>query len=101
MTFWNLKAVSERVDRSAVRSHTLTPVWNEVWQVKHVPTTASLSVVIRNKHYKSLVDHYIGRFETTICPGAKEAEIQGHWRICRGTFWIKVTETLNIGLLAD
>lgn len=58
-----------------------------------------LSVVLRDKDHTALVDHYIGRFETTIYPGAKEAEIQApmHMRN-RGTFWLKVTETLNVPL---
>ncbi|KAF8553781.1 hypothetical protein OG21DRAFT_1198612 [Imleria badia] len=77
--------------RSSVQSNTLTPVWNEVWQVKNVPTTAMLSVVIRDKDHKALVDHYIGKFETTIYPGAKEAEIRAPMHIHnRGTFWLKI-----------
>ncbi|KAF8437483.1 hypothetical protein L210DRAFT_3545775 [Boletus edulis BED1] len=76
---------------SSVQPNTLTPVWNEVWQVKNVPTTAMLSVVIRDKHHKALIDHYIGKFETTIYPGAKEAVIQGPmYKHDRGTFWLKM-----------
>jgi len=62
---------------SSVQFNTLSPVWNEVWQVKNVPTTATLSVVIRDKNHAALIDNYIGRIETTIYPGAKEAEIRG------------------------
>ena len=65
-----------------------------------MPTTATLSVVIRDKDHTALVDNYIGKIETTIYPGAKEAEIQGptmHVRN-RGSFWLKVTETLNVPL---
>lgn len=77
-----------------MKSGTLTPVWNEVWQVKNVPTTAMLSVAIWDKHHKSLVDRSIGKFETTIYPGAKEAEIQSSMHSHnRGTFWLKVIET--------
>lgn len=62
-----------------------------MWQVKNVPTTAMLSVVIRDKDHTALVDHYIGQFETTIYPGTKEAEIQAPMHIHnRGTFWLKV-----------
>jgi hypothetical protein len=72
-------------------------VWNEVWQVKNVPTTAILSVVLRDKDHTAIVDHYIGKFETTIYPGAKEAEIQAPRHMHnRGTFWLKVTEALNV-----
>jgi len=77
---------------SSVQFNTLSPVWNEVWQVKNVPTTATLSVVIRDKNHAALIDNYIGKIETTIYPGAKEAEIRGpimHVRD-RGTFWLKI-----------
>lgn len=76
--------------------NTLTPVWNEIWQVKNVPTTAVLSVIVRDKDHKAPIDKFIGKFETTIYPGAKEAEIQGpmHMRN-RGTFWLKVAETFE------
>ncbi|KAH0830223.1 hypothetical protein J3R83DRAFT_1582 [Lanmaoa asiatica] len=77
--------------RSSVKPNTLAPVWNEVWQVKKVPTTAMLTVVIRDKDHTAFIDNYIGRVETTIYPGAKEAEIQGPMHMHhRGTFWLKV-----------
>lgn len=82
--------------RSSVQSSTLTPVWNEVWQVKNVPTTAVLSVILRDKDHRTPIDSFIGKFETTIYPGAKEAELQGpmvHMRN-RGTFWLKVAECI-------
>ena len=35
---------------STVKEHTLAPVWNELWMVKNVPTTAHLEVVVFDMH---------------------------------------------------
>ncbi|KAG9318003.1 hypothetical protein JVU11DRAFT_64 [Chiua virens] len=76
---------------SSVQPNTLAPVWNEVWHVRNVPSTAMLSVIIRDKHRAALIDHYVGKFVTTINPGAKEVEIHGPMNIRdRGTFWLKI-----------
>jgi hypothetical protein len=77
--------------RSSVKSNTLTPVWDETWIVKTVPSTATLSVVVREVETGALVDNDIGVFQTTINPGAKEVEIVGK-RLGRnkGSFWLNV-----------
>ncbi|KIK91666.1 hypothetical protein PAXRUDRAFT_830632 [Paxillus rubicundulus Ve08.2h10] len=85
---------------SSVQCNTLTPVWNETWQVKNVPTSAALSVVLRDKDEGALTDDFIGKFETTVYPGTKEVEIQGpvglrHSK--RGTFWLKIESSPSRG----
>lgn len=77
--------------RSSVQSSTLSPVWNETWMVKTVPSTATLSVVVRHAESGSLVDNDIGEFHTIMTPGSKEVEIVGkHFARNRGTFWLNV-----------
>ncbi|KAF9239077.1 hypothetical protein BU15DRAFT_47014 [Melanogaster broomeanus] len=77
--------------RSSVQSSTLNPAWNEIWQVKNVPTSATLSVVLRDKDEGALIDDYIGKFETNIHPGVQDVEIQGPMGLRnRGTFWLKI-----------
>ncbi|RDB19426.1 hypothetical protein Hypma_013524 [Hypsizygus marmoreus] len=76
---------------SAVKANTLTPVWNETWRVKNVPATADIRVEIMDKDEGAPHDDYVGKFKTTVSPGAKEAEIEGPlFRRTRGTFWLKV-----------
>ncbi|KAI0261744.1 hypothetical protein BC834DRAFT_845407 [Gloeopeniophorella convolvens] len=76
--------------RSTVKVGTLQPVWNELWHIKNVPTDATLSVRVMDKD-DSMTDDTIGKFETTVFPGAKEAEIQGPvLRRKGGTFWLKI-----------
>ncbi|KAF9228957.1 hypothetical protein BS17DRAFT_772815 [Gyrodon lividus] len=83
---------------SSVQCNTLNPVWDEVWQVKNVPTTATLSVVLRDKDEAALIDDYIGKFETTVYPGAKEVEIQRPMGLRdRGTFWLKIDSSPSQG----
>lgn len=44
-----------------------------------------------DKDEGTMTDDYIGKFETTVSAGAKEAEIQGPMlRRDRGNFWLKV-----------
>lgn len=56
-----------------------------------VPSTATLSVVVREVETGALVDNDIGVFQTTVTPGAKEVEIVGK-RLGRnkGSFWLNV-----------
>lgn len=69
----------------------LAPVWNEPWRIKNVPSTATLQVTVMDKDEGAVTDDYIGEFETSVAPGAKEAEIIGPmFRRDRGTFWLKV-----------
>lgn len=76
---------------SSVKPNTLTPVWDETWIVKTVPSTATLSVVVREVETGALVDKDIGVFQTTVTPGAKEVEIVGK-RLGRnkGSFWLNI-----------
>ncbi|KAG0701564.1 hypothetical protein DFH29DRAFT_925873 [Suillus ampliporus] len=76
---------------SSVKSNALSPVWDETWMVKNVPSTATLSVVVREAETGGLVDIDIGVFQTTITPGAKEAEIVGK-RLGqnKGSFWLNI-----------
>ncbi|KAF7441358.1 hypothetical protein PC9H_001708 [Pleurotus ostreatus] len=59
---------------SFVHINTLTPVWNEVWRVKNVPFLADLEVELLDKDDGAPHDDYIGKFKTTIRPGAKEID---------------------------
>lgn len=46
-------------------------------------------------------DDYIGRFSTTVTPGAKEAEIVGSvLKRHKGTFWLKVYSQLKCRITA-
>lgn len=78
-----------------MKANTLSPVWNEVWNVKNVPVTAILHVVVMDKD-NGPTDDTIGSFQITVSPGAKEAEIEGLvLKRTKGTFWLKVrTNTL-------
>ncbi|KAJ6606017.1 hypothetical protein DFH09DRAFT_896524 [Mycena vulgaris] len=79
---------------STVKVNTLTPVWNEIWRVKNVPVHASLAVEVLDKDDGAKRDDYIGKFTTTVTPGAKEAEIDGPlFRRAGGTFWLKIDST--------
>lgn len=80
---------------STVQINTLTPVWNEVWRVKNVPFLADLEVELLDKDDGAPHDDYIGKFKTTIRPGAKEVDIEGPVlsRRSRGTFWLKIDST--------
>lgn len=74
-----------------MKSDTLTPVWNEIWNVKNVPATATLYVRVMDKDNDVPTDDYIGKFETTIQPGAKEVTIEGPvLNRSRGQFFMKV-----------
>jgi hypothetical protein len=76
-----------------VQSDTLTPVWNEIWNVKNVPATAALFVRVMDKDSDAPTDDYIGKFDTTIQPGTKEVTIEGPLiRRPRGSFFLKVCD---------
>ncbi|TFK68631.1 hypothetical protein BDN72DRAFT_858264 [Pluteus cervinus] len=76
---------------STVKENTQQPVWNEIWRVKNVPTTADLSVEVLDKDEAAAYDDYVGKFNISISPGAKEAEIEGPvLRKKGGTFWIRI-----------
>ncbi|KAG2040341.1 hypothetical protein BDR03DRAFT_152374 [Suillus americanus] len=74
---------------SSVKPNTLSPVWDETWIVKMVPSTATLSVVVREVETGALLDNDVGVFQTTVNPGTKEVEIVGK-RLGRnkGSFWL-------------
>ena len=81
--------------RSTVKQKTLSPVWNETWRVKNVPSTADLRVEVMDKD-EGVTDDYIGKFTVSVTPGTKEVEIEGTvFKIARGTFWIKVTSPFS------
>jgi hypothetical protein len=70
---------------------TQKPVWNEVWKLKNIPNHATLTVRVLDKDDGVPTDDYIGKFDTSVNPGAKSLEIQGPlFKRCRGTFWLKV-----------
>ena len=75
-----------------MKPNTLSPVWNEYWKVKNVPSTAKLSVEVMEKDNGTITDDYVGLAETDIFPGAKEMVLQGDspFRRNRGTLWLKV-----------
>ncbi|KLO19594.1 C2-domain-containing protein [Schizopora paradoxa] len=77
---------------STVQPNTLCPVWNEVWNVKNVPENANMKVEVMDKDEGSLLDDYVGAFETDLSPGAKEVQIiSSMLKRVRGTFWMKIT----------
>ena len=70
--------------------NTLTPVWNELWHVKNVPTTAQLNIEVLDKD-NGPTDDYIGRFHCDVSAGTKELEIESTLsKRKRGMFWLKV-----------
>ncbi|THG96956.1 hypothetical protein EW145_g7687 [Phellinidium pouzarii] len=76
---------------STVLPNTRTPVWNETWNVKNVPTTAVLQVEVMDKDEGSVHDDYIGKFTTTVSPGTKKVEIISTLtKSVKGTFWLEV-----------
>ncbi|KAH7890113.1 hypothetical protein F5I97DRAFT_1800566 [Phlebopus sp. FC_14] len=86
------------VQVSSVQCNTLSPAWNEVWRVKNVPTTSNLSIVVLDKDNGAPMDDYVGKFDTTVSPGAKEVEIQGPMGLQkRGTFWLKIDSSPSSG----
>lgn len=81
---------------SNVIKNTLAPVWNEVWRIRNVPATATLSVEVMDKDEGSATDDFIGKFNISLTAGAKEVEIDGpvlSLRKQRGTFWLKIDST--------
>ena len=47
-------------------------------------------MVVRDKDIGAAIDDYIGKFDVSISPGAKEVEIHGPMNMRnRGTFWLK------------
>ncbi|KAJ2918878.1 hypothetical protein MD484_g1514, partial [Candolleomyces efflorescens] len=84
-------------DRISFVSHvvrnSLAPVWNEIWRIKNVPSTADLLVEVHDKDEGSATDDFIGKFNIGLSAGAKEVAIQGPvlaLRKSRGTFWLKI-----------
>jgi hypothetical protein len=66
-------------------------VWNEQWRIKNVPETAELHVEVLDKDNGAPHDDFIGKFKTSVSPGAREIKIEGSILKCtRGTFWLKV-----------
>ena len=89
--FISSTGLKKKIFRSTVKQNTLSPVWNETWRVKNVPSTADLRVEVMDKD-EGVTDDYIGKFTVSVTPGTKEVEIEGSvFKIARGTFWIKVT----------
>lgn len=59
--------------------------------MKNVPAHASLHVEVLDKDDGALTDDYVGKFTTSVSPGAKEVEISGKLlKRTRGSFWLKV-----------
>ena len=66
-------------------------MWNELWKIKNVPKTASLIVDVLDKDVGNITDDHIGKFTTSLAPGAKECVIESiSFRRNRGTFWLHV-----------
>lgn len=75
---------------STVKERTQSPVWNEIWHIKNVPTTADLEVGVFDKD-PGPHDDAIGLFHATITPGAKDYEIEGLiTKRTKGTFWLEM-----------
>jgi hypothetical protein len=76
-----------------VKQNQASPVWNEHWRVKNVPTTATLVITVMDKDAGSYTDDFIGTITTTVAAGAKELEIEGPFlkrNVNRGRLWLKV-----------
>lgn len=75
---------------SNVKENTLTPVWNETWHVKNVPTTAEIEVGVYDKD-PGPHDDAIGQFHGPVAAGAREFEIVSLvTKRNRGTFWMEI-----------
>lgn len=75
---------------STVKENTQSPVWNEVWHIKNVPTTADLEVGVFDKD-PGPHDDAIGLFHAAITPGAKDYGIEGLiTKRAKGTFWLEM-----------
>ncbi|PFH53526.1 hypothetical protein AMATHDRAFT_54686 [Amanita thiersii Skay4041] len=84
---------------STVKRNTLTPVWNELWRIKNVPSSAELHVEVLDKDEGSLTNDFIGSFRTSISTGAKEVEIEGLlFKRTKGTFWLSIKSTPSTDL---
>ncbi|KAI0782102.1 hypothetical protein C8Q75DRAFT_728052 [Abortiporus biennis] len=79
---------------STVKPNTLTPVWNEYWRIKNVPSTAQLRLDVLDKDNGTITDDYIGNAITNVEAGARELTLEGaSFRKERGQFWIKIDST--------
>ncbi|KAI0648537.1 hypothetical protein C8Q79DRAFT_579774 [Trametes meyenii] len=79
---------------STVKPNTLSPVWNELWKLKNVPNTATLTVEVLDKDNGTITDDHIGKFSTSLVSGAKECTIESlSLRRNRGTFWLNIEST--------
>ncbi|TFK25270.1 hypothetical protein FA15DRAFT_363960 [Coprinopsis marcescibilis] len=81
---------------SNVIPNTLSPVWNEGWRVRNVPSSAVLHVEVKDKDEGSTTDDSVGTFKAPVHPdGAREFAIEGSVlgigrKRQRGTFWLKI-----------
>ncbi|KAF9259640.1 hypothetical protein L218DRAFT_908016, partial [Marasmius fiardii PR-910] len=80
---------------SAPKVNTSTPVWNEIWRVKNVPSTADLHVEILDCNlgtpHETPHDNCIGKLRCSLASGAKELEVEGPlFMNNRGTFWLEI-----------
>jgi hypothetical protein len=75
---------------SSVKANTLTPVWNELWHIKNVPTTAKLECQVLDKD-PGPYDDVIGQFHCGVNPGVQELTIKGLIsHRTKGIFWLKI-----------
>ncbi|KAI0657112.1 hypothetical protein C8Q70DRAFT_920022 [Cubamyces menziesii] len=87
---------------STVKPNTLSPVWNELWKVKNVPNTATLTVEVLDKDNGNITDDHIGKFSTSVSAGAKECAIESmSLRRNRGTFWLNIESTPSTDAKAE
>ncbi|KAI0081495.1 hypothetical protein K474DRAFT_1688703 [Panus rudis PR-1116 ss-1] len=77
---------------STVVSNSLSPVWNELWRIRNVPSTAKLHIDVLDKDNGTVTDDYIGTAEVKISStGTKELTLEGpSLRRNRGTMWVKI-----------
>ncbi|KAF8577027.1 C2-domain-containing protein [Ramaria rubella] len=76
---------------SSVQPNTLTPVWNEMWNVKNVPNDGKLKVKVYDKDRGLPTDGHIGICGIDLLEGTKEAKIEGSFKRNNGTLWIKIS----------
>ncbi|KAF8316310.1 hypothetical protein DL93DRAFT_767519 [Clavulina sp. PMI_390] len=78
---------------STAQPNTLTPVWNETWNISNVPSDAKLRVDVHDKDEGSIVDDYIGYFVTDLKEGTNVETLKGLVHQDKGKFGLQISVT--------
>ncbi|EDR11076.1 uncharacterized protein LACBIDRAFT_315422 [Laccaria bicolor S238N-H82] len=60
---------------SMVKQNMLSPMWNEIWCVKNIPSTANLQVKVMDKD-EGVTDDYFGKFSIDSTPSQDKHHLQ-------------------------